>query len=106
MTTERWSRQEAWLHERRAEIARRLVEVDAELDRPTNPDDEDRATEREEDQVLEDLGAAGLLELRAIDHALDLIRDGRYGTCQSCGDPIAPARLDAVPTASLCAECA
>ena len=106
MTEDDWTRQEALLRERRAEVTRRLVRVDAELDRPVNPDFEDRASEREEDEVLEDLGAAGLAELRAIDHALDLIREGRYGTCQSCGEPIAPARLRAVPTASLCAGCA
>ena len=32
--------------------------------------------------------------------------DGRYGYCVTCGENIAPCRLEGDPTAVLCADCA
>ncbi|HEX5512398.1 MAG TPA: TraR/DksA C4-type zinc finger protein [Actinomycetales bacterium] len=46
-------------------------------------------------QVLEDV--------RRAEEKLD---DGTYGTCDGCGRPIAPARLEALPWAVECVECA
>jgi DnaK suppressor protein len=40
-----------------------------------------------------------------IDAALQRIEDGTYGVCASCGQVIAPARLEANPWASLCIDC-
>lgn len=40
-----------------------------------------------------------------IDQALQRIKDGTYGLCQSCGKPISAARLEAVPHARLCIKC-
>lgn len=37
--------------------------------------------------------------------ALHRLRDGSYGTCSECGDPIAPRRLRAIPEASMCVRC-
>jgi RNA polymerase-binding transcription factor DksA len=31
---------------------------------------------------------------------------GTYGSCESCGEPISEARLDAMPAARLCITCA
>ena len=39
-------------------------------------------------------------------HALDQLAAGTYGTCERCGRPIAPERLEARPDARLCIECA
>jgi DnaK suppressor protein len=39
-------------------------------------------------------------------HALDQLAAGTYGTCEECGRPIAPERLEARPDARLCIECA
>lgn len=44
-------------------------------------------------------------ELRAVDAALARIADGSYGTCASCGEPIAAERMHAQPTARLCLAC-
>ena len=46
-----------------------------------------------------------LAELGEVDAALARIRDGAYGRCADCGEPIAPARLAAYPTATRCLEC-
>jgi len=37
--------------------------------------------------------------------ALERLREGEYGTCQECGEPIAPARLRAMPEVVNCVRC-
>ena len=44
--------------------------------------------------------------LDEIDGALKRIEDGTFGQCQECGVKIPKARLDAIPYAALCVECA
>jgi RNA polymerase-binding transcription factor DksA len=46
-----------------------------------------------------------LSELDEVDAALARIRAGTYGECRDCGEPIAPARLSAYPTATRCVAC-
>ena len=43
--------------------------------------------------------------LAQIDEALRKIDDGTYGACDRCSSPINPARLEAMPYATLCIEC-
>ena len=43
--------------------------------------------------------------IEEIEDALLRIRDGGYGTCQSCGQPIAFARLEVFPRARCCTAC-
>lgn len=43
--------------------------------------------------------------LRDVRLALKKIDDGTYGTCETCGKPIAQARLEAFPTARQCLQC-
>jgi DnaK suppressor protein len=45
------------------------------------------------------------LELQRIDGALVRLKDGTYGTCIDCDQPIAKARLEAEPTAVRCITC-
>ncbi len=40
-----------------------------------------------------------------IEHALRKLDAGTYGLCDSCGKPISPDRLEALPQASLCVDC-
>ena len=98
-------KQKARLVARKAELESRLVRIEGELDEPMNADADERAVERQDDEVLEAMGEAGLSELRAIDAALDRIAHGRYGICARCGENIAEARLEAVPHAALCHSC-
>jgi RNA polymerase-binding protein DksA len=41
-----------------------------------------------------------------IDNALEKIDAGTYGICERCGSPIGEDRLEAMPAARLCIECA
>jgi RNA polymerase-binding transcription factor DksA len=94
------------LKARRAELAGDLLQIEDQLDDTPTKDWEDRASERQGDEVLEALGHVELAELKRIDAALDRINDGTYGTCLSCGDPISDARLELLPDAALCRTCA
>ena len=41
-------------------------------------------------------------QLAEIDRALAKVDDGTYGLCERCGDPIAEARLEAMPATRFC----
>jgi len=43
--------------------------------------------------------------LHHIDEALRRLRNNKYGKCVECGNPISPARLEAVPHARMCIKC-
>ena len=90
---------------RQAELNGRLRDIEDDLDQPSAADSEERAVEREGDEVLEDLGNSGLVELRAIEAALKRIEDGEFGYCHDCGDDLDPARLDLDPTVPRCVSC-
>lgn len=96
----------AALEARLAELQGRLERIGDEFDQSVDDDPTGQAEEPENEEVLEDLGAAGLQEIRMIEAALDRIRQGSYGTCANCGEKIDEKRLDAVPATPLCAECA
>ncbi len=44
-------------------------------------------------------------QLAGVEHALQKFKDGTYGLCDNCGQPISPDRLEALPQASLCLRC-
>jgi DnaK suppressor protein len=43
--------------------------------------------------------------LQAIEEALTRMEKGTYGICRDCGDPIAVARLEAIPWTRVCIAC-
>ena len=94
------------LEQRLQELDRRLHSIDAELEGHHNRDAEDHATEVEGDEVLEGIGNAGMTEIRMIKAALDRIDEGTYGECLRCGEEISQERLDVLPYAPLCRNCA
>lgn len=63
------------------------------------------ADDEAQDTVRDATTEHALRELRQVEAALRRIREGSYGQCVQCGEAIAPARLQAVPAASLCATC-
>jgi RNA polymerase-binding protein DksA len=57
--------------------------------------------EREKDySILERVEA----ELADVEHALQRLDDGTYGTCEACGKPIGDDRLQAMPAARFCVD--
>ena len=44
-------------------------------------------------------------QLAEVEHALHKFEEGTYGLCDNCGQPIDPARLEALPQASWCMNC-
>ena len=46
------------------------------------------------------------LQVSTLDEALVRVDAGSYGTCESCGNPIAAERLAARPAATRCITCA
>ncbi len=44
-------------------------------------------------------------QLALVEHALRKFEEGTYGLCEGCGQPIDPARLEALPQARRCISC-
>jgi DnaK suppressor protein len=57
---------------------------------------------------LTDIGVGRSLEtgLQRTERALAKLDEGTYGVCDSCGGPIPPRRLQAMPDSVLCVPCA
>lgn len=95
---------------------KRLVEELAQLEASASSSDERREgspfgkREEEATEALE-LEKRLVLERRTkeqivgVEHALHKFDEGTYGFCDSCGQPIDPERLEAIPEASLCIKC-
>ena len=52
------------------------------------------------------IGNSLLVSEERLQRALAKLEDGSYGTCDECGRPIAPGRLEVAPESVLCIECA
>lgn len=104
MTRHELLRQE--LEARRAELAERAERIGADLQEPRSADFEEQASETEDDAALEGQERVALREIAAIDAAIARLEAGSYGICAKCGEEIAEARLEALPTAALCISCA
>lgn len=70
---------------------------------PADPADQGQLREEQELNLL----TRGLLVERAnrLAEALKRLREGAYGICEECGEPIAPARLQAMPEVTTCIRC-
>ena len=66
---------------------------------------EEEATETLELETRLALEKRIIDQLAEIEHALSKFEEGTYGLCDSCGQPIDPARLEALPQANLCVSC-
>ncbi|MBZ4023468.1 dimethylmenaquinone methyltransferase [Rhodobacter sp. TJ_12] len=88
---------------RKAQLETRMSQISGEFEMHEAKDWEEMATEREGDEVLQDLGAAARTELRMIEAALARMDEGEYGYCVTCGARIAEERLDLIPATPFCA---
>jgi RNA polymerase-binding transcription factor DksA len=99
------------LEKRLAELDERLQGIEGELDEHQgqehpSQDFEEQFLEREEDEVLQEIGNTEQAEMGQIRAALQRIEDGSYGYCVKCGDKIAEERLDLLPATPFCRNCA
>ena len=97
------------LLEQRATLLDRVRRLEKDIhhrEEPIPADFAEQATELENKEVMEALDDDARQELRKIDRALKRMADGEYGECMNCGTQISPRRLAALPSATLCIECA
>lgn len=66
----------------------------------------ERATEQWDATVVARLGETDARVLGDVVAALRRLEAGTYGECVTCGKAIGDARLDALPTATACIDCA
>lgn len=65
----------------------------------------DAALDAVHDEIISQLAEVESRELAQIENALERMRTGEYGICESCGHNISLARLQALPYATLCIKC-
>jgi RNA polymerase-binding protein DksA len=94
------------LRARLEELNARIMRIDEDLRQPLNPDFAEQATDMESDEAMEALEQSSRAEVDQILAALARMEEGSYGICASCGVDIPPARLQAVPYATECIDCA
>ncbi|MHB8680959.1 MAG: TraR/DksA family transcriptional regulator [Acidimicrobiales bacterium] len=97
----------ALLEEERSQLLAKLEELGSGgsgLTYDSNFADSSQVTaERGEVEAL----AAKLRDtLGEVEQALGKLTSGTYGTCEGCGQPIDPVRLEAMPATRYCIDCA
>ena len=91
------------------EVLTREFDGVVDASRSSNADDEhdpEGATIAFERQQVVALLEQAQRRLADVDAALARRAAGDYGRCETCGQPIAPERLAARPTARTCIDCA
>ncbi len=87
------------------ERVKRLAAAWQELEEPAI-ELEEEAQKASIAKPYDKLDQNGKIEIEQIDLALIKMTLGDYGVCESCGDDIAEGRLQVLPWARLCVECA
>ena len=94
----------------RATILASLAGQSADMKNLVKPvesgDEADVASDAVDRTILDSLGAQDAQLLRQIDGALERIRLNKHGICIGCGKEIPQARLEALPYALMCINCA
>ena len=94
------------LENKLVELEDRLVHVKKDATKSVSHDFAEQATERENDEVLDEIARETQMSIEEIRLALRWLEGENYGRCRSCGNDIEPARLDVLPSTTLCVECA
>lgn len=68
-------------------------------------DECDAALDGAQTEINSQLAALESRELAQIEQAIQQIRDGHYGICESCGEKITLVRLKALPFTTTCIAC-
>jgi DnaK suppressor protein len=76
-----------------------------ELRAQSSGDVVDAALDSVQDEISSQLAEVESRELSRIEYALERMRNGQFGLCESCGTGIPVARLNALPYATCCIKC-
>ena len=91
---------------KRAELAQRVGATQATERQEVAEGENDNAQLWEVSDIRDDLDSQAATELDQVNQALARLDAGEYGLCTECDEPIAEARLKALPYATLCIQCA
>ncbi|MBA3056289.1 MAG: TraR/DksA family transcriptional regulator [Sphingomonadales bacterium] len=94
------------LKARLADLSSRARVIEDNLRNPLEADSSEQAIDLADDEALAGIDEVLRQEIREIREALLRIDNGTYGTCVACGNAISRARLQALPTAVRCINCA
>ena len=70
-----------------------------------NPDQMDMALAYNNQDISQALQSAEKKQLIQVEVALQAIKEGNYGRCHHCHQPIPLARLQVMPNATMCVRC-
>lgn len=93
------------LSDRQKVLSVRLERLKKDISKSHASDWSEQAQERENDEVLNQLGGSVEQELRDVNSALDRMKEDCYGVCVSCLSEIPRARLDIKPEVAYCMDC-
>ena len=85
--------------------AQRTLNQEMTLDSDDLPDEMDLASSEYLQSFTFRLRGREKVFLEKIDHALEKIRNGSFGVCEQCADPISIKRLEARLETTLCIRC-
>jgi DnaK suppressor protein len=85
--------------------AQKTLNQDMALDADDLPDEMDLASSEYLQSFTFRLRGREKVFLEKIDHALEKIRNGSFGVCEECDDPISIKRLEARLETTLCIRC-
>jgi RNA polymerase-binding protein DksA len=85
-----------------AELKETAVEAPGQMTYGSQAAAASHVFEQQRDLALRDHNQGHLADVNA---ALERVEAGTYGECTSCGRPITPERLEALPWTALCIDC-
>lgn len=94
------------LKNKQAELMHRIQAIEDDFKKGRSQDFSEQTTESENDQVLDEIHHEAKYELRQVNQALYRLENDLYGICSECEEPIALARLQALPYTNTCIDCA
>ena len=110
--TKKYSHLRSYLEDEKKRLQGELEQIEANV-RPADVRREGSPFGKREEEATESFELEKRLalekrirdQLAEVDHAFNKFEQGSYGLCDSCGQPIDPARLEAIPHSNLCLSC-
>jgi RNA polymerase-binding transcription factor DksA len=94
------------LAERKSRLEELLGRVEISARRQFDKSLEEQAIQRENEDILTKIDDNLNLEYVQVQRALERYDEGCFGICENCGAPISLKRLEAIPHADFCIDCA